>query len=198
MTMQTVTFYTKDNKPNGLPYGYYFKSGIFAQYVTKEPYNHYSSKHWKIHINYPLYENESIKKEFLDTILGFLRSYDLNHKVVLYERNILYRMNRPHPANTQNGKIITVYCRSEQECWFALNQLDQLMKSRKYIYYPLKPEQHFRNDRLFRNNPYIGYRYASTPRRPYYVIPLDDFNREIEDIQEKYDGQKNRSLEFIS
>ena len=195
--MQTVTFYTKNNIPDGLPYGYYFKSGLFAQYVTQEPYNHYSSQHWKIHINYPLFEKEEVKKDFLATILGFLRENDLNHKVVLYERNMMYRMNRAHPANTQNGKIITIYCRSEKECWFALNQLDQITRTKGYINYPLKHEQHFRNDRLFRNNPYIGYRYASSPRRPYYVIPYNQFGQEIEDLQEKYDGQKNRSLELI-
>jgi len=170
-------------------YGYYNKSGLFAQYVPYRSYNHYSDKHWKTHINYPLNAPPGIRNMFLEDILGFLQQKDLAHKYVFNENNIKYRMNRPDLDNTQNGKIITIYFNNEEECFETMMELDQLIRRKGYINYPLDPEYQFRNDRIFKNNPYIGYRYASTPRQPFYVIPRDLYGREIEDIQGKYLGE---------
>ena len=167
-------------------FGYYYKMGIFAQYVTKRRYNRYSDQKWKIHLNYPVHLSEDIKVKYLQTILTFLQTKDLSHKIVIKEEDINYRMNRTDPSNTQNGKIITIYCNSEQECFETMKHLDGLFQYYGYHRYPLLPNQQVRNDKLFNNNPFIGYRYASMPRRPYYVPPTDRYGRPIEDIQEKY------------
>lgn len=188
--MKETIFYQKKRLPKQY-YGYYFKSGIFAQYVTKRPYNHYSSKHWKTHVNYPIYQSEEIKSVYLDTILSFLRENDLVHKIVIKEKDIIYRMNLPQKENTQNGKIITIYYTNEGECYQIMEKLDKLIRDKGFDLIPLREEQKFRNDRIFNNNPYIGYRYASTPRRPYYIIPRDKFGNEIEDIQERFSRQKS-------
>ncbi len=180
---QTVDYVTKFSID--IPFGYYYKSGLFAQYVTKRHYNHYSDTYWKIHINYPFYAEEAIKKEFLINILGYLQKKDISHKIVLFEKDIL-RMNRPASDNTQNGKIITIYCNSEEECFQTMDDLNRLIVNMGIQKYPLAMEQNFRNDQLFKGNPYIGYRYASMPRRPFYVVPVDEYGEEVEDIQEKY------------
>ncbi|WP_339061273.1 hypothetical protein [Tepidibacillus marianensis] len=171
---------------NGDFFGYYYRMGIFAQFVTKRRYNRYSDEKWKVHINYPIDMSDAVKREYLQTVLTYLQTNDLSHKIVIREDDIRYRMNQDDPFNTQNGKIITIYCHTEWECYRTMDQLDQLFRKRRYIHYPLQPEQRFRNDRVFRDNPLIGYRYASTPRRPYYVPPTNRYGRPIEDLQEKY------------
>jgi len=172
---------------NGDIFGYYYRMGIFAQYVTKRRYNGYSDENWKVHINYPVDMPDAVKQEYLNTVLSYLHTHDLNHKIVIREDDIRYRMDRDDPFNTQNGKIITIYCHSEWECFRTMDQLDQIFRYKGYIKYPLQPEQQFRNDRLFRANTFIGYRYASTPRRTFYIPPTDRYGRPIEDLQKKYE-----------
>ena len=186
MMRETISPIYDRRSLNPYDYGYYYRMGIFAQYVSKRRYNRYSDTGWKIHVNYPVHLSDERKREYLETILTFLQEKDLSHKIVITEDDIKYRMNRNHPRNTQNGKIITIYCHSERECFDTMVQLDHIFHQKGYLQYPLFPDEHFRNDKLFRNNPFIGYRYASMPRRSYYVPPVDRYGRTIEDIQEKY------------
>lgn len=181
---QTVAYYEKGQFTLGES-GFYFKSRIFAQYVPKRKYTGYSNTNWKIHINYPVLESPAKKRLFLEVILGYLYEKDLNHKIVILEKDI-FRMNNPDIQNTQNGKIITIYCNSEIECIKSMDELDLIIRKKGFITYYLAENQLFRNDRVFNNNPFIGYRHASTPRAPFFIVPLNEDGSEIEDIQMKY------------